>query len=166
MREYCCVLNPMSYTPLCQCVTFSKMDDHNTVFIPSLYIHHPFSLSRLTEKDISFSAMVLLFPSGNQKERPFSDFITSSKSCSTNWTSQDSTPLESFEGKTEDLEMRNSHEQWAENTVILTFVNFWVHHYSTNSNWAGTFLFIFGDLRSKSRYIRISELCSSKTCYC
>lgn len=54
MRESCCVLNPMSYTPLCQCVTFSKMDDHNTIFIPPLYIHHPFSLSqdRQKQKDI------------------------------------------------------------------------------------------------------------------
>lgn len=52
MRESCCVLNPMSYTPLCQCVTFSKMNDHNTIFIPLLYIHHSFFLSRQKEKDI------------------------------------------------------------------------------------------------------------------
>lgn len=127
-----------------------------TSIIPSL------SLSRPTEtKRYPSLHCFLLFPSGNQKERPFSDFTTSSKSCSTNWTNWDSTQLESFENKTEESEMRNPHEQWAENSVILTVLNFWVYHYSANSNWAGLWLFVFWALRSKHRYTRISEIFSS-----
>lgn len=150
----------LSYTPLCQCVTFSKMDDHNTVFIPPLNIHHPFSLPRHTERKRYPSLhCFLLFPSGNKKERPFSDFTTSSKSSSSNWTSQDSTQLESFENKTQNSEIRNSHEQWGANSVMLTFLNIWVYHYHADSSWAGSFLFIFWAFGS--RHTRISEICLS-----
>lgn len=150
-RKSHCVLNTMSYTPLCQCVTFSKMDDHNTIFIPHPYIHHPFCLSRPTEqgkKDILLCTAFLLFPSGNQKERPFSDFTTSSKSCSTNRTSQDSTLLESFENKS--LNCENEERQLRTGWEIRDsgIFDFWVFHYITNSCCAGSHLFTFKALRS------------------